>query len=122
MNTAKNEIEIFNNTIRAFYKIKCEISNVKNDYPISRRQGKDLENAFIMKILEIIKSEVNGTSQQLSKPFLYFSSDPNDSFEKINLISFINNEINTLSKMKIINNLTICDYYNKFECRLLELI
>ena len=123
MNTGRNRtIEIFNNTIRAFRQIKSEISKVKSEFQISKRQGIGMENAFAYKILEVIKNVDNDTYHGLRRPFLYFSDDLNDSFEKEKLILFIDNEIRILCKMEITNYLTVNNYRNKFENRLLTLL
>lgn len=119
MNTDRDEtIKIFNNTIEIFRQIKCEISKVKSEYQISKRQGIGLENAFAIKILEVIYKVVYDGSRGLVKPFLYLSSDPNDSFEKFKLILFIDIETEIIETMKMENNLLISEYYENFEKRI----
>jgi hypothetical protein len=58
----------------------------------------------------------------LSTPFLYFSSDPEDSFDRKELISFFNSEIEILKAFNIANYIILKSYFEEFTDRLSNLI
>ncbi|WP_297099359.1 hypothetical protein [uncultured Draconibacterium sp.] len=115
-------IEIRHYLIQMFYEMRASIMDVKYDLPISRNQGLVLENYFISKIYDEIKRVMNCKHYGLSRPFLYFSADPEDSFDRKELISFFNSEIEILQAFDIVNYILLKDYFEKFAVRLSNLI
>lgn len=81
-------IEIKYHLIQIFYEMRASIMDVKYDLPISRNQGLVLEDYFISKILDEIKRVMDGGYYGLSSPFLYFSTDPEDSVDRKKIIFF----------------------------------
>jgi chromosome segregation ATPase len=115
-------IEIKNSLIRTFYQMKTAISNVKYDLSISRRQCLNFENYFASKILDEINRAMNGDFYGLASPFLYLTTDPNDSFDRKQLISFFDSEIDILNSHNSVNYLILKTYYHEFVSRLLKMI
>lgn len=115
-------IEIRYHLIQIFSEMRASIMDVKYDLPISRNQGLVLENYFISKIFDEIKRVMDCRYYGLSTPFLYFSSDPEDSFDRKELISFFNSEIKILQALEIVNYILLKSYFEEFTDRLSKLI
>lgn len=115
-------IEIRHHLIQIFAEMRASIMDVKYDLPISRNQGLVLENYFISKIFDEIKRVVNCRYYGLSTPFLYFSADPEDSFDRKELISFFNSEIKILQAFENVNYILLKSYFEEFTDRLSNLI
>lgn len=119
MGTNRNEYEIVVDIIKTFSQIRYEISNVKFGLKISQSQCIGLENAFAGKILIVIKNSIYVNYKGLTSPFLLYSSDPNDGFNREKMILFIDNEIDILNNTKYFNQ---DSYYKSFTDRLLILM
>ncbi|MDP4273084.1 MAG: hypothetical protein Q8907_02280 [Bacteroidota bacterium] len=122
ISTPLASIEIKDSLIRTFIQMKSAISNVKYDLPISRSQSLIFENYFASKILDEINRAMNGDFYGLASPFLYLTTDPNDSFDRKQLISFFDSEINILKNLSSVNYIILKTYYQEFVSRLLKLI
>jgi len=115
-------ISIHNHLISTFSLMKSIISNVRFDLPVSRNQSFMFENYFAVKIFEEIRKVINLDFMGISRPFLYFTTEPNDSFDKIKLILFFEKEIDILKQTNPLNYIAIKEYYNNFKERLRILI
>ena len=116
--SGSTSINIIESLRKRFNQMKTEISEEKNDFAISLKQGTVLDNYFAAKILYEIKCVVNSDLQELRKPFLYFTDDTLDSLDKSQLIAFYETEIDVLSKIEPVNYLKIREYYSNFEGKL----
>ena len=114
-------LEIRRNLLKAFSQMKAELQNYATKIPVSRQQGTMWENHFASKILELIRRVIYLDFTGLIRPFLYVTSDPNDSIETRVIIDFFENEEKELLKMNIVNYPVLFEYYNGFFKRLMKL-
>ncbi len=120
--TSLASLEIKDYLIRAFYQMTAAISNVQYDFPISRSQSMIFDNYFASKILNEINRTMNGDFHDLASPFLHFTTDPKDFFDRKQLISFFGSEIGILKNINPVNYVILKSYYKEFANRLLKLI
>ena len=128
---AKNELECIENSQAnreildllksLLFQLKHEISNPEIKYQISKKQGTVFNDFFVAKILKAVKTIIDAELQGLITPFLYLTSDENDSFDKMKLSTFLDEEICIIQRVKPVNYFTIRDYYYGFAGRLFRL-
>jgi hypothetical protein len=122
MNTEKCDKEIMNNIIESLRLLKYEISNIKSNYQISKKQNTDLDEYFAYKIIWFIKNSICSDNVGIASPFLYLTDDKNDGFDKGKLISLIENELNELQKRSLPRNIATKHYFDDFIERILFVV
>jgi len=122
LETYEVSLSIRDDLIQAFNQMIHSISMGREELQISKSQSMIFYNYFIARIFEEIHKTMNLNFSGISTPFLYFTSDPEDSFDRKKLISFLRNEINILNAITAINYIVLQDFYQNFKYRLSELV
>lgn len=117
----EKSLEIRRNLLKAFSHMKTELQKYATKVPVSRQQGTMWENYFASIILELIRRVIYLDFTGLIRPFLYVTSDPNDSIETRIIIDFFENEEKELLKINIVNYPVLFEYYKDFFHRLMKL-
>jgi hypothetical protein len=103
--------------IRAYIS---QVSKVNSNLKISRNQSMVLENAFFTFLSQDIRNIINGRLFGLRIPSdIYYTHIPEEGVEIDELITFLNNEIELLRNINPVNFITLLNYYQNFETRLI---
>jgi len=114
--------DIRDDLLQAFTQMKQSISGVREKIQISRNQCMVLDNYFISKIFEETHNAMNLKFYGISKPFLYFTNESEDSFDRNELIAFLENEISILESLLKVDYVVLRDYHEEFKDRLSNLV
>lgn len=97
-----------------------QISKVNPNLKISRNQSMVLENAFFTFLSQDIRNIISGRLFGLRIPSdIYYTHIPEEGIEIEELIAFLNNEIEILRNLNPVNFITLLNYYQNFESRLI---
>ena len=97
-----------------------QISKVNANLKISRNQSMVLENAFFTFLSQDIRNIISGRLFGLRIPSdIYYTYIPEEGIEINELIDFLNSEIEILRSLNPVNFITLLNYYQNFETRLI---
>jgi hypothetical protein len=97
-----------------------QVSKVNTLLKISRNQSMVLENSFFIFLSQDIRNIIHGKLFGLRIPSdIYYTDIAEDGIEIEDLIAFLNNEIEILRHLNPVNFVTLLNYYQDFENRLI---
>lgn len=105
-------------------QIMIYINETKGKHPrllLLRDQGTVLKNELFASIARDIRLHIKGTIFGINIPIdLYYTIDENDGINIEQLNAFLANEIETIRNIEVVNFISLRNYYDGFENRIIE--